>query len=132
MARSWQLMSDYAAESTTYTVPAGGSVDNPYKVPKAGRLVALRLISVGDAATTLTEGIEFKLTNTHWSPNEMDGIVIGGGGLQTAPHLQPPSVDYPVDQPVKEESDIKIEARNVTADTPVGVRVLLMGLFESA
>jgi len=43
----------------------------------------------------------------------------------------PAPVDWPVDQNVKAGVSVTIEARNMTADTPVGVDVVIYGIFES-
>jgi hypothetical protein len=131
MGKYWRMLGEYDVETTTFTALAGGAGASPYTHDEDATLIGLRAIVGGDAATTLTELVEFRLTCTAWKPNQMDGIVVGGGGLRTAPFLQPAPVDYVVNQPVKASTKITIEARNITADTPVTNSVVLMGLFES-
>jgi hypothetical protein len=128
MAKVWRLIGDYNAESTTYSALAG-SVSSPYTPDFNGRLIALRGVTYRDAATTLCELVEFKLTCTTFLPNTLEVGAVGGG-LQTAPAFQTPPMDWPVDQKVMSGVPITIEGRNITADTPVGVRAALFGLFE--
>lgn len=130
MGKYWRLLGDYNAESTTYSACAGASQTSPYTPDENATLVGLRPVVVADAATTLTEGVQFKLTCTSFKPNSIE--VMGfGSGLDTVPALRVMPLDYSVNQPVKAGVPVTVEARNITADTPVGVRVLLMGCFES-
>jgi len=129
MGKYWRLLGDYNAETTTYSACAGASQTSPYTPDKTATLVGLRPIVVADAATTLTEGVQFKLTCTTFDPNSIE-VMAFGSGLDTVPALRVAPVDYSVNQPVKAGVPITVEARNITADTPVGVRVLLMGCFE--
>jgi len=122
-------MGSYNAESTTYTAVADTIAPSPYNPDFNGRLIGLRVIIGGDAATTLTELVQFKLTCTAWNPNAIEAVGIGNG-LRTAPAGAQREVDHVVDQPIKSGVGITIEARNVTADTPVGVRALIVGLFQ--
>jgi hypothetical protein len=130
MGEYWRLLADYNAESTTYTACAGTAQTSPYTPDENGTLVGLRVIAVADAATTLTEGVQFRLTCTKFKPNSIEAVGYGSG-LATVPNLKTQPVDYSVNQPVQAGVPIKIEARNITADTPVGVRVLLVGKFVS-
>jgi len=128
MGKFWRVMALYNAESTTYTACAGTIATSPYNPDFNGRLIGLRVLPGGDAATTLTELVQFRLTCTAWNPNAIEAVGIGNG-LRTAPATAQKETDHTVDQPIKSGVGITIEARNVTADTPVGVSVILMGLF---
>jgi len=81
------------------------------------------------AATSLINGVQLRLSCTKFAPNAIECGVVGSG-LQTAPAVEPLPQDWQVDQPVQAGVPITIEGRNVTADTPVTVSVLLWGLFE--
>lgn len=124
----WRLLGHYDAESTTYSACAGVPA-SPYTPDIDARLVGLRAIVNRNAATSLINHIQFKLTSTTFTPNAIE-VGAQGSGLQTAPAQQAETLDYQVDQPVKSGVPISIEARNVTADTPVTVSALLYGLFE--
>jgi hypothetical protein len=124
------MLGEYDAETTTFTALAGGAGSSPYTPDFNGRLVGLRAMVGGDAATSLVELVEFKLSSTTFSPNQVNGIVVAGGGLRTAPFPQAPTEDYVVDQEVKAGVPVTIEARNITADTPVTVCAILLGCFE--
>lgn len=130
MGKYWRLLGDYDAETTTYSACAGGAQTSPYTPDEDAMLVGLRVIVSADAATTLTEAVQFRLTCTTFKPNSIEAMG-NGGGLHTAPAFPPPPMDYPVNQPVKAGVPITVEARNVTADTPITNNVLLMGCFES-
>jgi len=127
--RYWRLLGQYDAETTTYSACAGAAQTSPYTPDAHGRLVGLRTIAGYGAATTLINHVQFRLTSTTFKPNT---IHVGGqgSGLYTAPALQPAHIDWPVDQRVQAGVPIDVEARNVTADTPVTVSVLLYGQFE--
>ena len=130
MGKYWRLLGLYNAESTTYSACAGNAQTSPYTPDENAVLTGLRVIVSADAVTTLTEAVQFKLTCTTFKPNSIE--VVGQGiGLATAPRLGGLVTDYPVQQKVQAGVPITVEARNVTADTPVGVSTLLMGCFES-
>jgi len=93
--------------------------------------VALRTIASRDAATSLTNAVGIRLTSTSFQPNTIE-VCAEGGGLQTAPVANPYVVDYEVDQEVKSGVEITLEAKNITADTPVTPNVLLLGYFDNA
>ena len=124
----WRLMAQYDAESTTYTACAGTPA-SPYTPDFSGRLVGLRTIPNRSAATSLINHVQFRLNSTSFKPNAIE-CGAQGSGLQTAPAIQPPPVEWPIDQEVQSGVPITIEARNVPADAPVTVSVLLYGLFE--
>lgn len=131
MSRFWDLLAEYDAESKTFTACAGtvSGASSPYAPLAKGKLRALRVIPNSDAVTTLLEHVVFKLSATSFNPN---AIQVGGqgSGLQTAPAAMRGHVDWEVDQDVVPGVNITIEGKNITADTPVGVSVLLYGLFE--
>ena len=131
MGEYWRLLGEYDAESTTFTEIAGGAGASPYTHDENATLVGLRVIIGSDAVTSLTELVEFRLTCTKFKPNMMDGIIGNGNGLRTAPAMQLVPQDYIVNQPVEAAIKIKIEARNITADTPVTVSAVILGKFRS-
>lgn len=127
MGRYWRMIAEYNAETKTYSA-AAGTVTSPYTPDKSGKLVGLRMIEGGDAATTLTQHVQAKLTCTTFNPNSIEcGLM--GSGLQTAP-ARHNHLDWACDQPVQAGVPITVEMRNLTADTPVGVLVHLYGAFE--
>lgn len=129
MAKYWVYMGEYDAESTTFTAFAGGGGSSPYSPDTDGQLKALKVIIGGDGATSLTEHVEFRLTCTKFKPNAIH-CGHSGNGLATAPAFKPAPADWIVDQEIKSGVPIKLEGRNITADTPVGVSVHLYGLIE--
>lgn len=134
MGKYWDCLAEYDSESTSWSTPSGvggSTTTGLYSPLLSGKLVGLRVIVNRDAASSLTNHVQFKLSCPTFSPNAM---IIGGqgSGLQTAPALMSGDVskiDYEVDQNVQTGSPIKIEARDVTADTPVTNSVLLYGCF---
>jgi len=126
---------EYDAESTSWSSPTGvgGSTINGSYTPQAdGNLIGLRVVVNRDAATSLTNHVQFKLTCPLWGSRS---CIVGGQGtgLQTAPALMGgdgSKLDYEVDLPVKSGVPITITARDVTADTPVTNSVLLYGFFN--
>lgn len=129
MGKFWKVLAQYIVETKTYT-EAAGTPSSPFTPDFHGRLIALRVIIGGAAATTLTELIQFKLTSTTFTPNAIEVVGIGNG-LRTAPAMNQPPVDFIVDQAVKASIKIVVEGRNLTADTPVGVEAIVMGLFQA-
>lgn len=129
MARHWEMIGRYDAESTTYTALAGTNGASPYTPGFSGKLIGLRVIAAGGAAATLINGLQFKLTSITFKPN---AIEVGGFGcgLMTAPAHVPAPTDWQIDQEVQAGKKIELEGRNVTADTPVTVDVQIWGLFE--
>lgn len=124
----WRMMGEYNAETKTYSALAG-TVASPYTPDKTGRLIGLRTIVGADAVTSLIELVQIKLTCTTFNPNSVEVGAVGNG-LATVSARHPMPLDWPVDQPIVAGVPITIEARNLTADTPVGVLVQLWGLFE--
>lgn len=129
--RYWRALGLYNAETKEYTAFAGTGLSSPYTPTEDARLVGLRAISSSDAVTTLTNHVQVRLTCNTFKPNSIE-CGAEGTGLLTAPAAVRPPMDWQVDQPVKAGVPITIEGRNITADTPVGVSVLLYGLFQNA
>lgn len=129
MGKYWKVLGEYDAETTTYSAFAGGIGASPYTPTENGRLIGLRTVTQADAATSLIEGVQFKLTCSTFVPNSIEVMALGTG-LRTAPAMYCVPMDHAVDQEVQAGVPITLEGRNVTADTPVTVSVILMGLFE--
>lgn len=133
MAKYVDCLGEYDAESTSWSALAGGAGSSPYSPKYSGRLVGLRVVINRDAATTLTNHVQFRLSSPDFVPNS---IIVGGqgSGLQTAPALMAggdSQSDWTVDQKVTAGVPITIEGRDVTADTPVTNSVLLYGIFTT-
>ena len=126
--RFWRLMAEYDAETTAYSACAGTPA-SPYTPDFNGRLLGLRTVPSGSAVTSLTRHIQFKLTCANWKPNAIEAGA-QGVGLETAPLHPAPLCDWQVDQPVQAGVPITIEARNITAATPITVETFVYGLFE--
>jgi hypothetical protein len=124
----WRLMGEYDAETTTYSACAGTPA-SPFTPDFSGRLIGLRTIASGSAVTSLTRHIEFRLTCAKWQPNTIE-VGVQGSGLETAPLNPSFHKDWEVDQEVVAGVPITIEARNITAATPITVESFIYGLFE--
>lgn len=130
MGKYWKLLGQYDSETTAYTAFAYTGLASPYTPTENAQLIGLRVIAGAGAATTLTEGYQFKLTCSKFKPNsiEVGGV---GSGLHTAPAFPAPIIDWPVDQPVQAGVPITLEGRNITAETPITNEIQLWGLFQS-
>lgn len=133
MAKYVDCLGEYDAESTSWSALAGGAGTSPYSPKYSGRLVGLITVVNRDAASTLTNHVQFRLSSPDFAPNS---IIVGaqGSGLQTAPALMSGGdsiIQWPVDQKVTAGVPITIEGRDVTADTPVTNSVLLYGVFTT-
>jgi hypothetical protein len=128
--RIWRLLALYDAETTTYSA-AAGTVASPFTPDFNGRLVGLRTIPSGAAATSLTRHIQFRLTCANFRPNTIE-VGAQGSGLETAPLNPREAIDWSVDQPVVAGVPIAIEGRNLTAATPITVETFVYGCFEVA
>jgi len=128
--RTWRLLGEYDSVTTAFTALAG-TPGSPYTPDFNGRLVALRTIVGGGAATSLVQHIIFRLTCTKFVPNVLE-VAAQGSGLQTAPAVKTGEViDWPVDQVVQSGVTVNIEARNEAGvETPVTVEAFIYGLFE--
>lgn len=130
MPRVWRLLAEYDAEGTTFAECAGTPA-SPYTPDFDGRLIALRTIQSQAAATTLAEHTEFRLTCSNFRPNTIT-VGVQGSGLMTAPAFNAGHMDWPVDQPIKSGVPITVEARNITAATPVSQEAFIYGCFDVA
>ncbi|GAI65002.1 unnamed protein product [marine sediment metagenome] len=102
---------------------------SPYSPLLSGRLIQLKLVIYGSAATALIEGLVAKVESAKWG---VPVTVMGaGGGLRTAPALPVPTGIQNCDVPVTIGVPITAEIKNVTADTPVTVEATLIGVFEA-
>lgn len=131
MGRYWELIGHYNGESQNYEALAGGFQASPYSPLAKGRIKGLRVQIGGEAATSLVEGVEFRLTCPLWSPNTIT-VTAMGNGLRTVPTSgqQGTPVDYEIDQPVEPGTPITIEGRHNVA-TAVTNNSFVLGLFES-
>ena len=124
------FMGEYNAETTTFTALSGTDITaGKYSPLKEGMLKRIRLILGRDGATSLINHVQIRAKCVTFGGVDVT-VGITGGGLATAPAVQPPSEEFAVDLPVKPGSSISLEGRNVTADTPVGVSCLVFGIFE--
>lgn len=128
--RFWRLMGEYDAETTTFSALAGTPA-SPFTPDFNGRLLGLRTIPSGAAATTLMRHTQFRLTANYFRPNTIE-VGSQGSGLETVPLVPNNALDWQCDQPIMAGVPITIEARNIGGATPVSVEVFLYGLFEAA
>jgi len=127
----WQdLLGEYDAESTTFSAFAGGAGSSPYTPKANARLRAIKVDVIRGAATQLVNHVQIRLTCATFKPINEINVGGDGSGLQTAPAFQNPMTVHEVDQEVKAGVPITLEGRNVTADTPVAVQVLVYAVFE--
>lgn len=129
MGKYWRILGHYNGEAQTYEALAGTFQTSPYTPDEDARLVGLRVIVGGEAATSLVEQLQLRLTCTTFKPNTIH-VGASGSGLRTAPAVQPQPVDFEVDQPVKSGVPITIEGRHAVA-TAVTNNTVLYGLFVS-
>jgi len=132
MAKYWDLIAEYDSTTDTYTEAAGGAKASPYSPLLSGKLRGIRVVANRDAATSLVDHVQIKLSCATFKPNAFS-VGVQGSGLQTAPALQSGAAaqsDYEVDQDIQVGSQITIEGRNVGADTQVTPSVLVYGCFE--
>lgn len=101
---------------------------SPYTPLKDGRLIQVKLAVYGSAVTALVEGVEVTLTSPLWAVPVT--IIAAGPGLRTAPAFPIPIAIQNCDVPVKTGTKIMMEFKNITADTPVTVECVLVGVFE--
>lgn len=132
MAVWTELLGEYDSETTAFTALAGGAGASPFTPAADGTLRRLRVVINRSAATSLINHVEFRLKCKTFGGVDVE-VGGQGSGLQTAPALQGGAVaesQWEINVPVKAGNPITIEARNVTADTPVTVSALLYGTFE--
>lgn len=129
----WKLLGGYDAETKTYSECAKTGMASPYTPTEDATLIGLRTFANSDAATTLQEHVQFKLTCQTFTPNSIE-CGSQGSGLCTAPAFHGGVAgqnDWQVNQKVRAGVPITIEARNISEDTPVTVDCLLYGLFQT-
>lgn len=130
MNKYTRLIGHYNGESQNFEALAGGFQASGFTPPTKGRLKGIRILLGGEAATSLVEGVEFRLSCPLWSPNNIE-VCAMGNGLRTVPATpQGTPIDYPVDLPVEPGNPITIEARHNVA-TAVTCQAFLIGFFES-
>jgi hypothetical protein len=129
MGKYYRLIGDYDAETTAYSACAGAAQTSPYTPDEDARLTGIRVVVSRSAASTLTDGVQIRLTCTTFKPNTMH-VACVGTGLQTAPAFAAPIIDFDVDQPVKAGVPITVEGRNILANA-VTNEILILGRFES-
>jgi hypothetical protein len=129
MGKYWRLIGHYNGEAQTYEALAGTFQTSPYTPDEDATLVGMRIIPGGEAATSLVEGVQLRLTCTTFKPNTLH-VACVGNGLATAPAMKASALDYEVNQPVKAGVPITIEGRHAVA-TAVTANLLLMGCFQS-
>ena len=129
MGEYWRLLGHYNGESQNYEALAGGFQASPYQPDEKCTLKGIRVMPTSEAATSLMEGMQFRLTCTGWKPNTMH-VCGAGTGLRTVPAFPLPVTDYEVNQPCEPGVPITVEGRHVVA-TAVTANVFVLGLFES-
>jgi hypothetical protein len=129
MGKYWRVIGHYTGESQTYEALNGAFQASPYTADEACTLKGIRVITSGEAATSLTEAVQYRLSSTNWKPNVVH-IVGVGNGLRTAPATPQRIVDFDMNQPMIVGVPLTIEARHNVA-TAVTHNSLLLGLFES-
>lgn len=128
-ARFWRLIGEMVEAATTFGPVAGAAAPSPYVPDIDAQLVGIRVIPGRQAATSLTNGFQIRLTCTTFLPNTIH-IAAVGSGLQTAPAQEPVAIDFDVNQSVKAGVPVTIEGRNTYVGT-VTPDNLIMGLFEA-
>lgn len=129
MGKYYRMLAHCQEETTTYSPAAGGLQASPFTPPESARLTGIRVIVNRTAATTLTDGVQIKLTCTTFKPNSIE-VFANGSGLQTAPAIAVGPIDFDVDQPVAAGVPITVESRNVNGSA-VTNDLVVMGRFES-
>lgn len=129
MGKYWRVIGHYNGESQTYEALAGTFQSSPYTPDEDARLIGLRVVPGGEAATSLVEQFQLRLTCTTFKPNT---IHVGGSGvgLRTVPATPLGHIDFEVDQPVKSGVPITIEGRHAVA-TAVTANIVVYALFQS-
>lgn len=129
MGMYWRLIGHYNGEGQNYEALAGAFQASPYTPDEDANLIGIRVLPSGEAATSLTEGVQYRLTCTTFKPNTIH-VCSAGNGIRTAPAANQPPIDYQVAQPVKAGVPITIEGRHNVA-TAVTSNQFVMGLFSS-
>lgn len=127
----WRLIGHYDSVTTAYTACAGAKQTSPWRPDFNGRLIKIRTQNVSGAATSLTNGVQFKITSTAFTPSNEIHVSAQGAGLMTAPAVSTgPIMDFGVDVPIKTGVDVNVEGRNECgAETVVTPEVFVLGQF---
>lgn len=123
-----EIIGHLDAEGITYAAVVGTEAPSPWTPTKSGRIKELQVLICAEAATSLTNGVVFRLTCTTFNPNTIK-VAGEGGGLRTAPFTANRPVIYKCDQQVTAGVPVIVEARNV-AGSPVTVNALLLATIE--
>jgi len=129
MGQYWRVIGHYNGEAQTFEALAGTFQTSPYSHDENATLVGVRVMVAPEAATSLVEGFQIRLSCAAWKPNVMHVAGIGNG-LATAPAVPAPVIDYPCNQPVQAGVPITIEGRHAVA-TAVTANIIIMGQFVS-
>jgi len=129
MGKYVDILGEYDAETQAFSAFAGTGGSSPYRPKAPGRLVGIRVIVSGQAATSLTRGVMIRLSCPLWQPINTMSFMVAGHGLETVPQQNPPVYDFDVNQPVNTGNDITLEGRAIEA-THVTNSVLVIGYFE--
>lgn len=129
MGKYFRVIGHYNGEAQTYEALAGAFQTSPYTPDEDARMTGIRVIVSGEAATSLTEGVQYRLSCTTFKPNVIH-VAAAGNGLRTAPAMAQLIYDFDVDQPVKAGVPITIEGRHNVA-TAVTHNSIVLGRFES-
>ncbi len=128
--KTWRLLGHYDSETTAFTPCAGALQTSPYTPDFTGTLVGLRTIVMGGAATSLVQGILFRLSSTTFRPNVIE-VAGQGSGIQTALYKQLQPIDWSLRQQVQAGVPIHVEGLNSAGgETPVTVNAAIYGCFE--
>ena len=123
------IYSDVLGTSVSVTTADVEITGSPYSPLASGRLIQVKLIAVGDAATALIEGVTVTITSPQWGVPVT--VSVAGGGIRTAPAVPIPVGVQNCDMPINTGVNLKAVLRNVTGDTPVTPTYQLIGVFES-
>lgn len=130
MGSYWRVIGHYTGEATTYEALAGTFQASPYNPDEKCTLKAIRVFAAPEAATSLVENFQIRLSCTTWKPNTIH-VAGCGNGLATVPSVPSPVFDYQVNQPCEPGVGIQLEGRHAVA-TAVTANIIVMGLFESS
>ena len=123
----WRLMGEYDAETSTYSACVGTSQTSPYTPDFTGRLVGVRTQVSAEAATSLVQFVQIRMTCTTFRPNSIE-FFAQGNGLQTVPATSQDHKDFTCDQPVQAGVPITVEGRCNTG-TDVTNHTYIFGKF---
>jgi len=129
MGSYWRLIGHGTGEAQTYEACAGALQTSPYTPDEDALLSGIRVFVAPEAATSLVENFQVRLTCTTFKPNTIH-VAGCGNGLATVPAIPSPVMDYSCSQPVKAGVPITIETRHAVA-TAVTANIMVMGYFVS-